>query len=72
MNFAKHLKSLGIALENAISYVKLNLFAVFVYLANHVKILLHDHFEGCIEIAKSLGTQFHPKGRSIMAVLREL
>ena len=62
MNFAKPLQSLGIALENAIFYVKLNHFVVFVYLANHVKILLHDHFSGCIEIAKSLGTQFHPSG----------
>ena len=62
MNFAKPLQSLGIALENATFYVKLKHFVVFVYLANHVKILLHDHFSGCIEIAKSLGTQFHPSG----------
>ena len=41
-----------IALENATFYVKLQL---FVYLANHVKILLHDHFSGCIEIANPSG-----------------
>ena len=62
MNFAKPLQSLGIALENATFYVKLKHFVVFVYLANHVKILLHDHFSGCIEIAKSLGTFFIPRG----------
>ena len=27
-------------------------------------ILLHDHFEGCIEIANPEGSFFHPKGRS--------
>ena len=59
MNFAKPLQSLGIALENATFYVKLKL---FVYLANHVKILLHDHFLGCIEIANPLGSFFIPRG----------
>ena len=34
-----------------------------VYLANYKEILLHDHFSGCNEIAKSLGTQFFiPRG----------
>ena len=28
------------------------------YIVNHVEILLHNHFLGCIEIAKSLGTKF--------------
>ena len=27
-------------------------------------IVLHDHFEGCIEIANPEGSNFHPKGRS--------
>ena len=62
MNFAKPLQSLGIALENATFYVKLKHFVVFVYLANHVKILLHDHFSGCIEIANPSGLNFIPRG----------
>ena len=37
-------------------------FRQIVYLVNHVKILLHDYFSGCIEITKSLGTFFIPRG----------
>ena len=55
-------------LSNINKFVKNNSFMNFslikqVYLANHIEILLHDHFSGCNEIAKSLGTQFFiPRG----------
>ena len=34
------------------------------YLVNHIEILLHDHFSGCNEIAKSLGMNFSSLGAS--------
>ena len=34
----------------------------YVYLANNVEILLHDHFSGCIETANPLGLISIPRG----------
>ena len=42
--------------------VRFHVKKVVVYLVNHIEILLHDYFSGCIEIAKSLGTFFIPRG----------